>query len=218
MLKHWGFDKLAQEGVRGVDRRDEARRQADRAHPDARRPAQPAGPGQAADRRGRTRRCCECDLELERGAQATVKDGIAHCEAVRDYVSRDLLKRSSTTPRSTSTSSRPRLDLVDKVGHAELPAIADGRIELKRSADAHRPPALAPQHLEPLALESLTASSGVISANCNAVRISGSSSGSGRRAARRAARAPCRGSCRYSAKIALTVTCCSGLPSSSRSR
>jgi bacterioferritin len=31
------------------------------------------------------------DLGLERAAQACIKDGIAHCESVRDYVSRDLL-------------------------------------------------------------------------------------------------------------------------------
>ncbi len=29
------------------------------------------------------------DLALERGAQITIKEGIAHCEAARDYVSRD---------------------------------------------------------------------------------------------------------------------------------
>ncbi|MGH8806139.1 MAG: bacterioferritin, partial [Polaromonas sp.] len=28
-----------------------------------------------------------CDLKAENGAQATIKDGIAHCESVRDYVS-----------------------------------------------------------------------------------------------------------------------------------
>jgi bacterioferritin len=33
-----------------------------------------------------------CDLQLETGAQATIKEGIAHCESVRDYVSRDLLQ------------------------------------------------------------------------------------------------------------------------------
>ena len=34
----------------------------------------------------------DCDLQSERGAQAAVKAGIAHCEAVRDYVSRELLE------------------------------------------------------------------------------------------------------------------------------
>src|SRR6476661_10929494 len=30
----------------------------------------------------------ECDLQSERGAQQTIKDGIAQCEMSRDYVSR----------------------------------------------------------------------------------------------------------------------------------
>ena len=30
------------------------------------------------------------DLALERGAQATIKDGVAYCETARDFVSRDL--------------------------------------------------------------------------------------------------------------------------------
>ncbi len=33
-----------------------------------------------------------CDLQLESGAQATIKDGIAYCESVRDYVSREILQ------------------------------------------------------------------------------------------------------------------------------
>ena len=34
----------------------------------------------------------QCDLQSETGAQATLKEAIAHCEAVRDYVSRELLE------------------------------------------------------------------------------------------------------------------------------
>ena len=33
----------------------------------------------------------QCDLKVEVGSQATLKEAIAHCESVRDYVSRDLL-------------------------------------------------------------------------------------------------------------------------------
>jgi bacterioferritin len=33
-----------------------------------------------------------CDLKAEQGSMATLKDGIAHCESVRDYVSRELLE------------------------------------------------------------------------------------------------------------------------------
>jgi len=32
-----------------------------------------------------------CDLKIEQASQATIKEAIAHCESVRDYVSRDLL-------------------------------------------------------------------------------------------------------------------------------
>ena len=32
-----------------------------------------------------------CDLKLEQASQGVLKDAIAHCESVRDYVSRDLL-------------------------------------------------------------------------------------------------------------------------------
>jgi bacterioferritin len=32
-----------------------------------------------------------CDLKLEVASQAALKEAIAHCESVRDYVSRDLL-------------------------------------------------------------------------------------------------------------------------------
>ena len=39
MCKNWGFLKLGGEALRGVDRRDEARRQAHRAHPVPRRRA-----------------------------------------------------------------------------------------------------------------------------------------------------------------------------------
>ena len=33
-----------------------------------------------------------CDLKSEMGAQATIEAGIAHCESVHDFVSRDLLR------------------------------------------------------------------------------------------------------------------------------
>ena len=34
----------------------------------------------------------DCDLQLEKISQQTVKDGIAACEAARDYVSRELFQ------------------------------------------------------------------------------------------------------------------------------
>jgi bacterioferritin len=39
------------------------------------------------------REALECDLELERRAHPMLKDAIAHCESVGDYVSREVLER-----------------------------------------------------------------------------------------------------------------------------
>ncbi|MDP3085420.1 MAG: bacterioferritin [Rubrivivax sp.] len=57
-----------------------------------------------------------CDLKLEQTAQATIKDGIAHCEAVRDYVSRDLLQHILGDTEEHIDFLETQLDLVGKVG------------------------------------------------------------------------------------------------------
>jgi bacterioferritin len=49
-----------------------------------------------------------CDLKAEVGSQALLKEAIAYCETVRDFVSRELLESSSRTPRNTSTTWRHR--------------------------------------------------------------------------------------------------------------
>lgn len=58
----------------------------------------------------------ECDLRSERGAQSTIKDGIAHCEAVRDYVSRDLLRRILDDTEEHIDFLETQIDLLAKVG------------------------------------------------------------------------------------------------------
>jgi bacterioferritin len=58
----------------------------------------------------------ECDLKLEQAAQATVKDGIAHCETVRDYVSRDLLQDILDDTEEHIDFLETQLELVGKVG------------------------------------------------------------------------------------------------------
>jgi bacterioferritin len=58
----------------------------------------------------------QCDLKSEQGAQATIKDGIAHCETVRDYVSRDLLQGILDDTEEHIDFLETQLDLVDKVG------------------------------------------------------------------------------------------------------
>jgi bacterioferritin len=58
----------------------------------------------------------ECDLRLERGAQATIKDGIAHCEMVRDYVSREILADILEDTEEHVDFLETQLDLLAKVG------------------------------------------------------------------------------------------------------
>ena len=57
-----------------------------------------------------------CDLKVEMGAQVTIKDGIAHCESVRDYVSRDLLQGILDDTEEHIDFLETQLDLIDKVG------------------------------------------------------------------------------------------------------
>ncbi len=57
-----------------------------------------------------------CDLKLEQGAQATVKDGIAHCESVRDYVSRDLLREILDDTEEHIDFLETQIELLEKVG------------------------------------------------------------------------------------------------------
>ena len=57
-----------------------------------------------------------CDLKLEQAAQATIKDGIAHCESVRDYVSRDLLESILDDTEEHIDFLETQIDLIGKVG------------------------------------------------------------------------------------------------------
>jgi bacterioferritin len=57
-----------------------------------------------------------CDLSSEQGAQKTLKDGIAHCESVRDYVSRDLLQKILDDTEEHIDYLETQLELINKVG------------------------------------------------------------------------------------------------------
>jgi bacterioferritin len=58
----------------------------------------------------------ECDLRSERGAQATIKDGIAQCETARDYVSREILEGILADTEEHIDWLETQLDLLAKVG------------------------------------------------------------------------------------------------------
>ncbi|HYD81886.1 MAG TPA: bacterioferritin [Paucimonas sp.] len=58
----------------------------------------------------------QCDLKLETMAHQTVKDGIAACEAARDYVSRDLFQAILDDTEEHIEWLETQLELIDKVG------------------------------------------------------------------------------------------------------
>ena len=58
----------------------------------------------------------DCDLQLEKMAQQTVKDGIAACEAARDFVSRELFQLILDDTEEHIDWLETQKDLIDKVG------------------------------------------------------------------------------------------------------
>ena len=56
------------------------------------------------------------DLALERGAQDTIKAGIAHCESVRRFISRDLLLKILNDTEEHVDFLETQLELIEKVG------------------------------------------------------------------------------------------------------
>jgi bacterioferritin len=115
MLKHWGLDKLAKkEYEESIGEMKHADKLMDRIFMlDGLPNLQDLGKLQIGEN---VPEILECDLKSERGAQATVKDGIAYCETVRDYVSRDLLQDILEDTEEHIDFLETQIELVDKVG------------------------------------------------------------------------------------------------------
>jgi bacterioferritin len=56
------------------------------------------------------------DLALENEALPTFKDAIAHCEAVRDYVSRELFERILESEEEHIDFLEKQFDMIDRMG------------------------------------------------------------------------------------------------------
>lgn len=115
MLKHWGFDKLAKkEYSESIGEMKHADWLMDRIFVlDGLPNLQDLGKLNIAET---VPEILASDLALERGAQTTIKDGMAHCESVRDYVSRDLLQKILDDTEEHIDFLETQLDLIDKVG------------------------------------------------------------------------------------------------------
>ena len=115
MLKHWGFDKLAKkEYEESIGEMKHADKLMDRIFMlDGLPNLQDLGKLLIGED---VPEILECDLRAEHGAQATVKEGIAYCESVRDYVSRDLLQEILEDTEEHIDFLETQIELVDKVG------------------------------------------------------------------------------------------------------
>lgn len=63
-----------------------------------------------------TEEMLKCDLKLEMAALPQLKEGIAYCEKVQDYVSRDLLQDILESEEEHVDWLETQLGLIDKVG------------------------------------------------------------------------------------------------------
>ena len=115
MLKHWGFDRLAKkEYEESIGEMKHADKLMDRIFMlDGLPNLQDLGKllvGESVPE------ILECDLRSERGAQATIRDGIAQSELARDYVSRDLLQGILEDTEEHIDFLETQLELLAKVG------------------------------------------------------------------------------------------------------
>ena len=115
MLKHWGLDKLAKkEYAESIGEMKHADMLMDRIFMlDGLPNLQDLGKLMIGED---VPELLNCDLTLERAAQATVKDGIEHCEKVRDYVSRDLLQTILDDTEEHIDFLETQIELIGKVG------------------------------------------------------------------------------------------------------
>jgi len=58
----------------------------------------------------------KCDLKLERAARPALQEAIAHCESVKDYISREILEHILESEEEHIDWLETQLELVDKMG------------------------------------------------------------------------------------------------------
>ncbi len=115
MLKHWGYSRLAKhEYEESIEEMKHADRLMDRILMlDGLPNLQDLGKlliGESAVE------VLHCDLKAELGAQATLKEAIAHCESVRDYVSRELFEDLLEDTEGHIDQLETQIGLVAQVG------------------------------------------------------------------------------------------------------
>ena len=73
--------------------------------------------------------CLNCDLKLEYTGRELYVDAIAHCETVKDYVSREILTGIQSDTEEHIDYLETQLDLVNRMGEQNYMQTAAGPIE-----------------------------------------------------------------------------------------
>jgi bacterioferritin len=71
----------------------------------------------------------ECDLQLEQKALPTLREAIAHCEIVRDFVTRDLFSEILEAEEDHVDFIEVQLDLITKIGIENYTQLQSGSAE-----------------------------------------------------------------------------------------
>jgi bacterioferritin len=75
------------------------------------------------------REVLECDLQLEQNAMPLLREGIAHCESVRDFVTRDLFSEILEAEEDHVDFIETQLDLIAKIGIENYIQLQSGHAE-----------------------------------------------------------------------------------------
>lgn len=73
--------------------------------------------------------CLSCDLKLEQTGRSLYVEAIAHCETVKDYVSREILVGIQSDTEEHIDYLETQLDLVQRMGEQNYMQTAAGPLE-----------------------------------------------------------------------------------------
>jgi bacterioferritin len=115
MYKNWGFGELAEhEYHESIDEMKHADKLTDRIlFLDGLPNYQHLGKLRIGEN---VKEMLQCDLDLERDAIPVLKEGIAYCEKVQDYISRELMVKILDSEEEHIDWLETQLSLIDQIG------------------------------------------------------------------------------------------------------